>query len=565
MAVRFRVLGPVEAVDAAGRPLPLGGERQRALLAALLARAGEVVSVDRLADLLWGDDQPDHPAGALHSQVARLRQALRAGGAAVAGGDQGGGPGGERGWLLTRPPGYLLAVRPEEVDAGRFERLLAEADAAPPPEAARLLGEALALWRGPAYAGFADHEVAQLEAIRLEEARLAAHERHAAVLLDSGRAADAVPAVEAFVAEHPLRERARATLMRALYALGRQAEALEAYQDYRVRLAADLGLEPSPALQRLQAQVLRQELPQGAAAAGPDAPAASPAPAGPDQAPPPGLAGLRVRYLPVPGGPPIAWASVGKGSRVVALPGWVSSLEVMASGRDPRSSLLERLARRLEVVLYDRRGTGLSGGEVDDFGLAADLRELQAVVEAAGAPVALLAMSGAGPAAVALAAERPELVSRLVLYGTYADGPAVFTNPELRRLIVGMVRAHWGMGSRLIADLYRPGSSDEAARHLARVLRDSADREVAARYLEAVYDADASALLPRVRAPALVLHYRGDRVVPFAGGRQLAASLPQASFLPLDGAFHVPDAADLDRVVEAVAAFLDPAAAAVVG
>jgi pimeloyl-ACP methyl ester carboxylesterase len=250
---------------------------------------------------------------------------------------------------------------------------------------------------------------------------------------------------------------------------------------------------------------------------------------------------------------------------VVALPGWVSSLEVMASGRDPRSSLLERLARRLEVVLYDRRGTGLSGGEVDDFGLAADLQELRAVVEAAGAPVALLAMSGAGPAAVALAAERPELVSRLVLYGTYADGPAVFTNPELRRLIVGMVRAHWGMGSRLIADLYRPGSSDEAARHLARVLRDSADREVAARYLEAVYDADAAALLPRVRAPALVLHYRGDRVVPFAGGRQLAATLPQATFLPLDGAFHMPDAADLDRVVEAVTAFVDPAAAAVVG
>jgi DNA-binding SARP family transcriptional activator/pimeloyl-ACP methyl ester carboxylesterase len=568
MAVRFRVLGPVEALDAAGRPLPLGGERQRALLAALLARAGEVVSADRLADLLWGDDQPDHPAGALHSQVARLRQALRAGtpGAGHGGAEPGGDPGGEGGWLLTRPPGYLLAVRPEEVDAGRFERLLAEADAAPPPEAARLLGEALALWRGPAYAGFADREVAQLEAIRLEEARLAAHERHAAALLDSGRAADAVPAAEAFVAEHPLRERARATLMRALYALGRQAEALEAYQDYRVRLAADLGLEPSPALQRLQAQVLRQELPQGAAA-GLAAPAAGPAAAaaaGPGQAPTAGLAGLRVRYLPVPGGPPVAWASAGDGPRLVALPGWVSSLEVMASGRDPRSSLLERLARRLEVVLYDRRGTGLSGGEVDDFGLAADLRELQAVVEAAGAPVALLAMSGAGPAAIALAAERPELVSRLVLYGTYADGPAVFTNPELRRLIVGMVRAHWGMGSRLIADLYRPGSSDEAARHLARVLRDSADREVAARYLEAVYDADVAALLPRVRAPALVLHYRGDRVVPFAGGRQLAASLPQATFLPLDGSFHVPDTADLDRVVAAVTAFLDPAAAAVV-
>jgi DNA-binding SARP family transcriptional activator/pimeloyl-ACP methyl ester carboxylesterase len=540
MPVRFRVLGPVEAVDAAGRPLPLGGGRQRALLAALVARAGEVVSADRLADLLWGDEQPDNPAAALHSQVARLRQALRA-----AAGDAGG--------LLTRSPGYLLEVGPGEVDAGRFDALLASAGAAPPTEAARLLAEALGLWRGPAYAGFADQEVARLEAIRLEEARLTAQERHGAALLEGGRPAEVVPVLEAFVAEHPLREQAWATLMRALYALGRQAEALAAYQEYRARLAGDLGLEPSPALQQLQAEVLRQELPQGQGPAGADRPrpggsAATAAPAG--------LAGLRVRYLPHPGGPPIAWATIGEGPRLVVLPGWVSSLEVSASGRDPRSSVMERLARRLRLVMYDRRGTGLSGGRVDDFGVAAAVRELRAVVEAVGAPVSLLAMSGAGPIALGLAADHPGLVDRLVLYGTYASGPAAFTDPELRRVMVAMVRAHWGMGSRLIADLYRPGSSPEAALHLARVLRDSADREVAAGYLEAIYDTDVSALLARVRAPALVLHYRGDRVIPFAGGRQLAAALPDASFLPLDGTFHLPDVPHLDRVVEAVTEFV---------
>jgi pimeloyl-ACP methyl ester carboxylesterase len=263
-----------------------------------------------------------------------------------------------------------------------------------------------------------------------------------------------------------------------------------------------------------------------------------------------------VRYLPHPGGPPIAWATAGAGPRLVVLPGWVSSLEVSASGRDPRSSVMERLARRLCLVMYDRRGTGLSGGQVDDFGVAASVRELRAVVEAVGAPVSLLAMSGAGPIALGLAADHPDLVDRLVLYGTYASGPAVFTDPELRRVMVAMVRAHWGMGSRLIADLYRPGSSPEAALHLARVLRDSADREVAAGYLEAIYDTDVSALLARVRAPALVLHYRGDRVIPFAGGRQLAAALPDASFLPLDGTFHLPDVPHLDRVVEAVTEFV---------
>jgi DNA-binding SARP family transcriptional activator len=269
MSVRFRVLGPVSAVAADGRPLPLTGGRQRLLLVALLAQAGEVVSADRLADLLWGSDQPDNPAAALHSQVARLRRVLRSDG---------------RELVVTRPPGYQLAVQAAEVDAGRFDQLMAVARDAAPAEAARLLDEALALWRGPAYAGFSDREVAQVEAIRLEEARLTAAEHRAAALLAAGRAADAVPALEVFVAEHPLREQARATLMRGLYALGRQADALRAYQDYRARLADELGLEPAPALRQLEAQILRQELPE---AGQPAALAAS------------GLDTLRVRYLPV--------------------------------------------------------------------------------------------------------------------------------------------------------------------------------------------------------------------------------------------------------------------------
>jgi DNA-binding SARP family transcriptional activator len=529
MSVRFRVLGPVDAVTADGRSLPLAGERQRLLLVALLVQAGEVVSADRLADLLWGDDQPDNPAGALHSQVSRLRRALRT-------------TAGDRDLVVTRPPGYLLAVEPAEVDAGRFDQLMAMAGEAPPAEAARLLGGALALWRGPAYAGFADQEVAQVEAIRLEEGRLTAVERRATALLAAGRAAEAVPLLEGFVAEHPLREQARATLMRGLYALGRQADALRAYQDYRARLADELGLEPAPGLRELEARILRQELPEGG----------EPARSATGSA----LASLRVRYLPV-GGQALAWGTAGSGPPLVVAPGWVSSLDVLASGRDPRSSLLERLARRHTVVLYDRRGTGLTGGRVDDFGLAANVEELVTVVEQAGRPVRLLAMSEAGPVAIALAAGRPELVRRLVLYGTYAAGPAVFTNLELRRAMVELVRAHWGVGSRTIADLYRPGVSEEAARHFAKVLRDSANREVAAGYLEAMYEVDVGALLADVRVPTLVLHYRGDRVIPFRAGQLIAAALPDATFLPLDGSWHLPDVADLDRVAGMIADFLD--------
>jgi pimeloyl-ACP methyl ester carboxylesterase len=132
----------------------------------------------------------------------------------------------------------------------------------------------------------------------------------------------------------------------------------------------------------------------------------------------------------------------------------------------------------------------------------------------------------------------------------------VFTRPDLNAALVSMVRAHWGFGSRLFADLYRPGATEELARHLASVLRDSAGADVAANYLEVIYDIDVTDLLARVAAPTLVLHYRGDRLVPFAGGRQLAGGLPDARLVPLDGAFHLPDAGDLDRVVATIAAFL---------
>jgi pimeloyl-ACP methyl ester carboxylesterase len=214
-----------------------------------------------------------------------------------------------------------------------------------------------------------------------------------------------------------------------------------------------------------------------------------------------------VRYLDGPHGP-LAHAVVGAGRAVTVVPAWVTSLEVTASGRDPRSSLLARLAERFRLTLDDRAGTGLSRRARCDPSLDAAVAELAAVIEAVGAPTALLGISGAGPAAVALAARRPDLVDALVLIGTYADGPTLFPG-ALRPHLVGMVRAQWGLGSKLLADLYRPGASPDAARHLARVRRDSADPEVAAACLD-------------------------------------------ATFVALDGGWHLPDAADLDRIVDAV-------------
>jgi pimeloyl-ACP methyl ester carboxylesterase len=182
----------------------------------------------------------------------------------------------------------------------------------------------------------------------------------------------------------------------------------------------------------------------------------------------------------------------------------------------------------------------------------ASVAEIEAVLEAVGPPVSVLAMSAAGPLVLKAAHHHPEWVDSLVLFGTFADASTTFPDTRLTDMVVEISRTHWGLGSKLLADLYRPGVSDEAAWHLARVFRDSADPEVAAAYLEQVYTEDVGHLLGEIDAPALVVHYRGDRLVRFAGGRDLATRLPRATFLPLDGGVHLPDAQDLDTVEAAV-------------
>ena len=526
-----RVLGAVDLVADDGGAVALPGTRQPALLAALAARANEVLSTDRLVTLLWDDDLPENPEASLHSAVFKLRARLRAASG--------------REVLHTRDRGYQLLLRPGDLDAEVFDSLVRRARSEEPAEAAATLESALALWRGRAFGAFADSEVARLEAIRLEETRRAAVESRAAALRALGEAAEVVYVLEAFVAEHPLREGARITLMRALHDLGRTPEALDHYRTYRTHLGEELGLEPSRTMQALQVELLRE-------------PARVTVPAGPPPARSPGargrgLSGLQVRYLKTRRGSVLACGRTGTGPPLIVLLGWISSLDVIASGRDPRSSLLERLSDHVELTLFDRAGTGLSPGPILDHGLDTSVDEVLAVAEDVGPPVSLLAMSAAGPIAVSTAVRRPEWVSSLVLFGTFANGPATFSDARLRSTIVEIARSHWGIGSKLLADLYRPGASDEAAWHLARVLRDSASPDVAADYLGAMYEQDVSPQLGSVRAPTLVLHYRGDRLIGFRGGQDLAAGIPRASLLPLDGRVHLPDASDLDLLERVIA------------
>jgi DNA-binding SARP family transcriptional activator len=242
--LEFRILGPLEAWDG-GCELTLGGPKPRALLAALLLHANEVVSADRLIDEVWGEDSPEDAAAALRVNISRLRKAL------------------PPDVLTTRSPGYVLRIEPDALDLHRFERLvdegrglLARGLAA---DGSERLREGLSLWRGPALVDFAYEGFAQAAIARLEEIKLAAVELRIDADLALGRHDELVGELEGLVAEHPLRERPRGYLMTALYRSGRQAEALDAYQYARRALVEGLGIEPGMALQELERAILLQD------------------------------------------------------------------------------------------------------------------------------------------------------------------------------------------------------------------------------------------------------------------------------------------------------------------
>ena len=254
--MEFGILGPLEVRNGGGL-VRVPGAKERALLADLLVHAGRVVAADRLVEDLWGDQPPGNPANTLQGRVSALRRAL--------------GPAGA-GLVVTRPPGYVLEVDAERVDAGRFEGLVAAAGRATGAAAARLLEEALGLWRGAALVEFADQPWAQVEAARLEELRLVATEGLVELRLAAGGQAGVVAELEGLVAEHPTRERLRGLLMLALYRSGRQADALGVYQATRTVLAEELGIDPSPELQRLHRAILVQDPTLDAAAPERDVP-----------------------------------------------------------------------------------------------------------------------------------------------------------------------------------------------------------------------------------------------------------------------------------------------------
>ncbi|MFD7546317.1 ATP-binding protein [Streptomyces sp. NPDC059816] len=250
--IRFAVLGEIAVLDGDGNPVRVPELKVRALLASLLAAhlvdAGRPVAAHRLIDDLWGEEQPGNPLRALQAKVSQLRRVfdeVRPGG---------------RAHLASRAPGYQLLVPQGALDADRFRELAERARQVPDADArAALLAGALDLWRGPAFADFAEETFARTAVERLEEERLTLVEERSAARLDAGDHLALATELAPLVAEHPLRERLTAVHVRALYRAGRQGDALTAYERLRHRLADDLGVDPSPELAALHGAVLRQD------------------------------------------------------------------------------------------------------------------------------------------------------------------------------------------------------------------------------------------------------------------------------------------------------------------
>jgi predicted ATPase/DNA-binding SARP family transcriptional activator len=248
-ALRVELLGPLQVRDAAGRLVHLGGRRPRVLLILLALQAGRVVSVGWLAEQIWPDEPPGHPGNALQTLVSRLRADLRR-----AGFDE---------LIESHPAGYSLAVPSDAVDVSAFEALAAEGRHAladgDPHAATRLLRTALASWRGQPLADAAGCDAADVAAARLSELRSAVLADRIEADLALGEGASLVGELRALTSADPLAERPRALLMRALYAAGRQAEALSVYTEARELLAGQLGVDPSAQLEQVYLRILRGE------------------------------------------------------------------------------------------------------------------------------------------------------------------------------------------------------------------------------------------------------------------------------------------------------------------
>jgi len=250
----------------------------------------------------------------------------------------------------------------------------------------------------------------------------------------------------------------------------------------------------------------------------------------------------------------IAYSVDGDGPMLVLPAWWVSHLEKDMEGPAFRS-FVASLAAHFRVVRYDRLGVGMSDRVPGPFGLEREVEQLAALVDHLAVPrVHLLGFSAGGPTAVAFAAQHSAKIEKLILYGSYVDGSKL-SSDEVKRALLALVRAHWGLGSRALSDIFLPGASTELQNAFATTQRAGCDAETAAQLLGLTYAINVAAQIEQVHVPTLVLHRRDDRAIAYSQGRELAARILGAKLVTLEGKIHLPWGGDMQAIVDAVVAF----------
>lgn len=512
-----RVLGPVE-VERDGEIRRIGSPKQRLLVALLAAHQGSV-SRPHLVDALWGDEPPVSASATLMGYVSRLRAAL---GSQV---------------ITSGATGYSL--RADRIDAHEFESLLqGRSDAAS-------LEHALALWGGDAFGEFSEHRFLVTHVRRLHELRTSARIRLASALFDDGETARPVSMLEALIADEPLREDAWVLLVRVLLAAGRSADAVRAAYRCRRQLAG-IGLEPTAELAAAEGEALQQ---RGSAASDRSAPEVDIGP---------------VRYA-RNGGVHLAYQVAGGGPVDLIFSSYGSVSVDSIWDNQQFSSFITRLAASCRVVLYDTRGIGLSDPtDVESPpSLAQQSGDLHAVIDGAVANrVVIVAVGDGGPTAITYAHRNPPELIGLVLINTFArlveapDYPGV-PRDRFDANITMSTDPDTGRDTSLVLRNHAPSVAADPVfrRWWDRAGRRGASPATATALWRIRYGADVRSLLNTLDTPALVLHRRHTRVVPIQHGAFLAAHIPGARLVELDGADQPPFTEGGDDIADCVTNF----------